>query len=102
DGIRDRTVTGVQTCALPICADDHRLYRRAADDGGVVARRDPRGDLPGLPQPRGAAWPALRHGLVHRLRGDVLFGILLGVLLVERSEERRVGKGCSHLLSCWQ
>src|SRR6202795_280445 len=22
DGIRDRLVTGVQTCALPICADD--------------------------------------------------------------------------------
>src|SRR5688572_33200494 len=29
DGIRDLTVTGVQTCALPICAN-----RRAPDRGG--------------------------------------------------------------------
>src|SRR5437763_3471757 len=27
DGIRDTSVTGVQTCALPICRDDHRHAR---------------------------------------------------------------------------
>src|SRR5207249_8190562 len=27
DGIRDRNVTGVQTCALPICDDKGRIYR---------------------------------------------------------------------------
>src|SRR5699024_11351803 len=26
DGIRDRNVTGVQTCALPICALSRKLY----------------------------------------------------------------------------
>src|SRR6266516_4151294 len=33
DGIRDRTVTGVQTCALPIS------HRRAAVDGAEVPRQ---------------------------------------------------------------
>src|SRR5437867_6534933 len=28
DGIRDRTVTGVQTCALPISLEDHRHVAR--------------------------------------------------------------------------
>src|SRR5207245_4761149 len=31
DGIRDATVTGVQTCALPICAEERRLYNIAED-----------------------------------------------------------------------
>src|SRR2546430_12978823 len=35
DGIRDLTVTGVQTCALPICLRGHRGDRRR-----VSARRD--------------------------------------------------------------
>src|SRR5699024_12072116 len=26
DGIRDRNVTGVQTCALPICLDYHTIF----------------------------------------------------------------------------
>src|SRR5207249_5716322 len=29
DGIRDRNVTGVQTCALPICTPDGRGMRQA-------------------------------------------------------------------------
>ena len=28
DGIRDRLVTGVQTCALPICDPDHPAHDR--------------------------------------------------------------------------
>src|SRR5438067_5664299 len=35
DGIRDRNVTGVQTCALPIC--DPPVRRGAAADGRVAA-----------------------------------------------------------------
>src|SRR5207249_8860722 len=27
DGIRDRNVTGVQTCALPICSDQFKVYK---------------------------------------------------------------------------
>src|SRR5256886_11809760 len=36
DGIRDLTVTGVQTCALPICEDDGSLfcdYFNVTDEG---------------------------------------------------------------------
>src|SRR5437867_13268478 len=78
DGIRDRTVTGVQTCALPICSsaarlsvaeergehcggDGGKLYDPGNNDGGQ------RGDVP-------------RGGHEHGGDGD------------ERSEERRVGK----------
>src|SRR5205085_5215689 len=66
DGIRDLTVTGVQTCALPILrtAVRRRHVRRA---GGAAAA-----GLPGPAAARGPARGADRH----------------------RSEERRVGKEC--------
>src|SRR5437867_12028561 len=66
DGIRYRTVTGVQTCALPICPG-----RREGRDVRLVPRRarDPEGERSGLAGP-----PA-------QGRRD-------------RSEERRVGKEC--------
>src|SRR5437879_12679315 len=43
DGIRDTSVTGVQTCALPIC---HARLRRRRDgvDGHAVAAQFARGD----------------------------------------------------------
>src|SRR6266705_6827334 len=41
DGIRDRTVTGVQTCALPICIFD----RSRAPRDGIFAYRAVRGAL---------------------------------------------------------
>src|SRR6266516_5452938 len=50
DGIRDRTVTGVQTCALPICPDEPHALAPAARHGleqhwesqalGLAARLD--------------------------------------------------------------
>src|SRR5687767_10663244 len=64
DGIRDKLVTGVQTCALPICA---RLGRLDLDGG----------------QHRGlrvAKHVSIRAVVVHMERA--------------RSEERRVGKEC--------
>src|SRR5207248_6993479 len=84
DGIRDRTVTGVQTCALPICEED----------------RKPRPDR----HPGRVGEEALRR-IEHRAPGR------RGRLLAEaeerkrglrdnrgrnrkRSEERRVGKEC--------
>src|SRR5207245_8758573 len=84
DGIRDATVTGVQTCALPIYLPPAAGSRREAPRG-VVSHRDPaaggrsqcppptqRGDRGTWPHPGGepGAWPE------------------------NRSEERRVGKGC--------
>src|SRR5256884_4163787 len=81
DGIRDVAVTGVQTCALPICplaipaqADgDHRLEQVLPGGVGVAARRTAEGAfaLPGLRRAVGV--PADRPGGV-------------------RSGERRVGK----------
>src|SRR5688572_7099667 len=39
DGIRDLTVTGVQTCALPICSRTRRSVRPTAQAGGAVSKR---------------------------------------------------------------
>src|SRR3712207_7974661 len=81
DGIRDIGVTGVQTCALPICdggaarRSRARIHRRAVCRGGAPVRVT-------LPAPvRGAGRnfvPA-----VSALGQDA-----------RRSEERRVGKEC--------
>src|SRR2546423_12004321 len=65
DGIRDKLVTGVQTCALPICSTGALLDR-----------------LPALPVELD------RHH--HYWRG----GHNARRLLNRRSEERRVGKEC--------
>src|SRR5437868_11798894 len=57
DGIRDRNVTGVQTCALPISdqlAEDVRIEEQAAERLGqarvVVDEQAGRGAAPGLQQ----------------------------------------------------
>src|SRR5205823_8408929 len=87
DGIRDKLVTGVQTCALPILA----------------ARRQPRPHLLGRE-------PRLQQPLADHVRQPrvLLYGLLQGGLglggggdlgqggrgSAERSEERRVGKEC--------
>src|SRR5260370_4882310 len=72
DGIRDSSVTGVQTCALPISL--HLVLRHPADHRidnieGIV--RTLRGTLPGI--------------IVFPTSSDNL---------EDRSEERRVGKEC--------
>src|SRR5207245_5168484 len=85
DGIRVATVTGVQTCALPISlpradpARARRLPRRAgcADDQATGAHA------------RGGAWDSLRGGRSRRAARRA------------RSEERRVGKGCGVGLKAW-
>src|SRR5699024_11751703 len=77
DGIRDRNVTGVQTCALPISSDAFILnvcFTLAA----------------------GLAWGAwLRDAFERQRRGELApHWLALGVAasLIGRSEERRVGK----------
>src|SRR5688572_33429289 len=75
DGIRYLTVTGVQTCALPICPLPHPLRRAGA------LRQQPRAHAG-----TGEHLPELRHGV-----GEPL----------QRSEERRVGKECICLWSAF-
>src|SRR2546430_13638881 len=82
DGIRDLTVTGVQTCALPICqpvpADAAvRGHHPGAGDHLAQPRVDPR-------QHAGVAWKAVLSRLI----------IAPSSQLPGRSEERRVGKEC--------
>src|SRR2546430_12264316 len=82
DGIRDLTVTGVQTCALPILGCD------------------------GLILPGGESTTQLQflqeEGLADAIakfakQGGAIFGTCAGAILLAaevRSEERRVGKEC--------
>src|SRR2546427_7761527 len=80
DGIRDLTVTGVQTCALPILAPVRVLAHRGppASDGG------------GAPEPELA--PSFLLGPLHSRRRLALSGYARRSR--KRSEERRVGKEC--------
>src|SRR5207245_3733493 len=86
DGIRDATVTGVQTCALPI---------------SYTARNSKRNGTRSLH----AAEVLGGRGRVQRLRVQRARSIALGIpcsvgphafatSTLNRSEERRVGKGC--------
>src|SRR2546430_12542334 len=81
DGIRDLTVTGVQTCALPISLE-LRVTRRvdAQFERGLLAeiRALLARGVPETARPFG--------GLVYRQALEHLHGV--------RSEERRVGKEC--------
>src|SRR2546425_6129671 len=79
DGIRDKLVTGVQTCALPICADPDG--RPAGCRSRAPARR-PAAALVGR--------PAARLGDLRAQRTRFVGGGLCPAPL--RSEERRVGK----------
>src|SRR5205823_6936720 len=82
DGIRDKLVTGVQTCALPISA--------AVTSGRVAPLRPSRGpDARSLPRCLGKRdhRPAAPMPL-YRLRA------LVSIAGCSRSEERRVGKEC--------
>src|SRR2546430_9076026 len=81
DGIRDLTVTGVQTCALPISVRDHYGEHCATGRGH---RRRPR--APFFCHARGDRVRPLKRAPFPRYRG--------GEALPARSEERRVGKEC--------
>src|SRR5438552_10498956 len=83
DGIRDDLVTGVQTCALPICPmHGAEIEGTRADVRGFGIRRERTRPLGMLP-----------HGVQHDVPDDVYpaTDTLDGEL---RSEERRVGKEC--------
>src|SRR5207244_9392159 len=76
DGIRDDLVTGVQTCALPICARLTTFPRSFLSSGTE-------------------AWQRLREKVVNLAPGS-------GTVIIprqpgtHRSEERRVGKECRY------
>src|SRR5699024_11405140 len=74
DGIRDRNVTGVQTCALPICGEHHLFVH-------VLSERY----LHFLPELFLKLAGRYKEQLCQSLRSQGLMG---------RSEERRVGKEC--------
>src|SRR5437762_11819938 len=83
DGIRDTSVTGVQTCALPICS-----WSDVAGAAEPVVR-----DLHPAPLAARAAVT------IDAATGDILyaqhaFDELPPASLTKRSEERRVGKEC--------
>src|SRR5207249_8181882 len=93
-GIRDRNVTGVQTCALPIslsCAAALAVIE-AIEKDGLLARSAVIG---GRFEKRAFMWQK-KWDLVGDVRG---LGGMCAIELVrnaatrERSEERRVGKG---------
>src|SRR5205085_8287319 len=88
DGIRDLTVTGVQTCALPIyCLLDGRRgrWRRPADD-----------DAQGQPDPAPADFVFAADPIDARRGPRVAQHVVRRNV---RSEERRVGKECSTMWS---
>src|SRR5260370_9465803 len=81
DGIRDSSVTGVQTCALPISRNTCMQGRR--DDETTVFSQS---------VSNSASTPSLDHA-----PRDPLFPVahaLTRSFMKERSEERRVGKEC--------
>src|SRR2546425_9329537 len=79
DGIRDKLVTGVQTCALPI------LLGAAAE---FVEQTNPGASLfEGLVEPGDSLHLRRQPGALRLERGHV-------AALLDRSEERRVGKEC--------
>src|SRR2546430_10532925 len=81
DGIRDLTVTGVQTCALPISVVDHKpkYLGRLGKELNIEAGRD-------------AAYTAALNVLA--AAKEHLGSLDKVTRVVRRSEERRVGKEC--------
>src|SRR5207248_8298488 len=90
DGIRDRTVTGVQTCALPIYSREFLDYIRntpiKAERGSASGRALVEGRVVHIPDVK--ADPEYTFVEAPRL------GDFRTALCVPRSEERRVGKEC--------
>src|SRR5207244_9750328 len=93
DGIRDDLVTGVQTCALPICerGDFERFARLTTGHRRLAARA--LGELEPSLEGR------FRDGLFYADEGHVeprrVLPQLHARIAAARSEERRVGNGCS-------
>src|SRR5207248_8067547 len=94
DGIRDRTVTGVQTCALPIYDRRTQPHPRAWRQ---IVRAEIEIDVQLIPRERPAIW-RLRHERngtrVHHVQLHIPMSGTAAAPGTSRSEERRVGKAC--------
>src|SRR5699024_11732138 len=90
DGIRDRNVTGVQTCALPIYIPGLHFGQRARELQHQAEHHQAVGV--GL----------LQGGLLEEAQpGEQQAEDQVADVRVERSEERRVGKGCCAWWGPW-
>ena len=72
-----------------------RRDRRALHHAELVARRHQARRRRGLPHPRGADFAPLRHDPVHRLRGDVLRRLVLGLFRRRAVSRRRASGRCA-------
>src|SRR5688572_33108020 len=79
DGIRDLTVTGVQTCALPISSGKSIEFKVKPGKYQATWNTCPSGDKPYY---------------AGTLIGEAAIGVDQQTQLFTRSEERRVGKEC--------
>src|SRR5699024_12030828 len=82
DGIRDRNVTGVQTCALPISIPSSFL--EGEDKKEVIAEAEDAGVSEVLENDDGSLTYKMSKSTHKEMMGEIK----------TRSEERRVGKGC--------
>src|SRR5207249_8764036 len=87
DGIRDRNVTGVQTCALPIFIRPRPRCGSAI--GGLSSERSNRQRVAPSAPPKVRRASVLARGCSER---GVQRRLVLEPMLTSRSEERRVGK----------
>src|SRR3989475_4203755 len=82
DGIRDLTVTGVQTCALPICPIRYTIGSGCS--GGSIYQQQAANDYPGI-----------FDGILPACSFPDSWSTAIEVVDCRlRSEERRVGKEC--------
>src|SRR2546425_7253719 len=84
DGIRDKLVTGVQTCALPICRRPRRKWQEDAEAREIFdyARK------------RAGAVSVIPCYAVSDSAADTIVDLAATFGAGRRSEERRVGKEC--------
>src|SRR5687767_15686634 len=90
DGIRDKLVTGVQTCALPILLDQTGSLETSGPEWSLDQFRNPAAVTRGAkraPQSKFKALVLFRKGLLNPITTATRSVAL-------RSEERRVGKEC--------
>src|SRR5439155_15440741 len=91
DGIRDGHVTGVQTCALPICRYPVARWRPTEDqDDRLMAR----GSIHFQPKRLAGAEIHFDRQPVESTSYGMEVGAEHAIACGERSEERRVGKEC--------
>src|SRR5690606_40961046 len=86
DGIRDFHVTGVQTCALPICQFGVGGFRVVRVEVGAGQPQ------PGQRQVAGVVDRGLGQGVAQVGAGGAGVGGRVEAVVGQRSEERRVGK----------